>query len=93
MCLRMKAFALTGRGDSTMWKTQGVASLALGYVHHWAFSPSLLNPKLESTYIKPYPNPRVRNVTLRISNCKRNKNHEVVLKHCRYKHNVYHWLL
>ena len=27
-----------------MWKTQGVASLALGYVLHWAFSPSLLNP-------------------------------------------------
>ena len=23
--------------------TQGVASLALGYVLHWAFSPSLLN--------------------------------------------------
>ena len=45
----IKAFALSGRGDSTMWKTQGVASLALGYVLHWAFSPSLLNP-----------NPRVR---------------------------------
>ena len=44
MCLRMKAFALTGRGDSTMRKTQGVAALALGYVLHWAFSPSLLNP-------------------------------------------------
>ena len=28
--------------------TQGVASLALGYVLHWAFSPPLLNPKLES---------------------------------------------
>ena len=27
--------------------TQGVASLALGYVHHWAFSPSLLNPRLQ----------------------------------------------
>ena len=27
--------------------TQGVASLALGYVLHWAFSPSLLNPELE----------------------------------------------
>ena len=27
--------------------TQGVASLALGFVHHWAFSPSLLNPKLQ----------------------------------------------
>ena len=32
-----KAFALTGRGDSTMRKTQGVASLALGYELHWAF--------------------------------------------------------
>ena len=27
--------------------TQGVASLALGYVLHWAFSPLLLNPKLQ----------------------------------------------
>ena len=27
--------------------TQGVASLALGYVLHWAFSPPLLNSKLE----------------------------------------------
>ena len=45
MCLRIKAFALSGRGDSTMRKTQGAASLALGYVRHWAFSPSLLNPK------------------------------------------------
>ena len=33
-----------------MRKTQGVASLALGYVLHWAFSPPLLNPKPE--YIK-----------------------------------------
>ena len=32
MCLRVKAFALTGRGDSTMRESQGVASLALGYV-------------------------------------------------------------
>ena len=30
-----------------MRKPQGVASLALGYVLHWAFSPPLLNPKLE----------------------------------------------
>ena len=28
--------------------TQGVASLALGWVLHWAFSPHFLNPKLES---------------------------------------------
>ena len=27
--------------------TQGVASLALGSVLHWAFSPPLLNQKLE----------------------------------------------
>ena len=27
--------------------TQGVASLALGYVLHWAFSPPLINPKLQ----------------------------------------------
>ena len=37
MCLRIKAFALTGRGGSTMRKPQGVAALALGYVLHWAF--------------------------------------------------------
>ena len=43
----VKAFALTGRGDSTMRKPQGVASLALGWVLHWAFSPPLLNQKLE----------------------------------------------
>ena len=30
-----------------MRDTQGVASLALGYVLHWAFSPPLLNPKLQ----------------------------------------------
>ena len=28
-------------------KPQGVASLALGYVLHWAFSPPLLNQELE----------------------------------------------
>ena len=33
-----------------MRKPQGVASLALGYVLHWAFSPSLLNPKLQYIY-------------------------------------------
>ena len=27
--------------------TQGAASLALGWVLHWAFSPHLLNPKVE----------------------------------------------
>ncbi|WP_337623757.1 hypothetical protein, partial [Prevotellamassilia timonensis] len=37
--------------------TQGAASLALGYVLHWAFSPSLLNPKFElynSQRLLPY---------------------------------------
>jgi hypothetical protein len=32
--------------------TQGVASLALGYVLHWAFSPPLLNPKLELSNVQ-----------------------------------------
>ena len=32
--------------------TQGVASLALGYVFHWAFSPPLLNPKFESEFLE-----------------------------------------
>ena len=30
--------------------TQGVASLALGYALHWAFSPPLLYPNLEYCY-------------------------------------------
>jgi hypothetical protein len=30
-----------------MREPQGAATLALGYVLHWAFSPPLLNPKLE----------------------------------------------
>ena len=33
--------------ETLLCDTQGVASLALGYVLHWAFSPPLLNPKLE----------------------------------------------
>ena len=32
--------------------TQGVASLALGYVLHWAFSPPLLNPRPELLTLK-----------------------------------------
>ena len=40
--LVMFTFALTGRG--VMWRfTQGVASLALGYGGHWAFSPQGLS--------------------------------------------------
>ena len=33
-------------------KPQGVASLALGYVLLWAFSPPLLNPKLQYFIIR-----------------------------------------
>ena len=33
--------------------TQGAASLALGYALHWAFSPLLLNPKLELVHDQP----------------------------------------
>ena len=44
----LNAFALSGRVNIICCGiTQGVASLALGYVLHWAFSPPLLNPKLE----------------------------------------------
>ena len=39
--------------------TQGAASLALGYELHWAFSPPLLNPKLESNIYRA--NSLVRN--------------------------------
>ena len=35
-----------------MREPQGVASLALGYVLHWAFSPPLLNPKFESEFLE-----------------------------------------
>ena len=37
-----------------MRKPQGVASLALGWVRHWAFSPPLLNPKLELIIYNDY---------------------------------------
>ena len=59
--LRIKAFALSGRGDSTMREPQGVASLALGYVLYWAFSPPLLNPKLELVDVQGLLLPRVTN--------------------------------
>ena len=42
----LKLLPLQGATTPTR-DTQGVASLALGYVLHWAFSPQLLNPKLE----------------------------------------------
>jgi len=34
-----------------MREPQGAASLALGYVLLWAFSPPLLNPKLQILYL------------------------------------------
>ncbi len=39
-----------------MRKPQGVASLALGYVLHWAFSPPLLNPKLQYKVLEALTN-------------------------------------
>ena len=40
----LNAFALSGRVNIICCGiTQGAASLALGYVLHWAFSPPLLN--------------------------------------------------
>jgi hypothetical protein len=46
----LKLLPLQGATAPTR-ETQGVASLALGYVFHWAFSPPLLNSKLESIYL------------------------------------------
>ena len=44
----LNAFALSGRVNIIYCgATQGAATLALGYVLHWAFSPPLLNSKLE----------------------------------------------
>ena len=37
--IRINAFALPGRTNENTINTQGVASLALGYGDHWAFSP------------------------------------------------------
>ena len=49
----LNAFALSGRVNIICCGiTQGVASLALGYVLHWAFSPPLLNLELE--YVNKY---------------------------------------
>jgi hypothetical protein len=42
----LKLLPLQGATTPTR-DTQGAASLALGYVLHWAFSPPLLNQKLE----------------------------------------------
>ena len=49
----LKLLPLQGANAPTR-DTQGVASLALGYVLHWAFSPSLLNPKLELFIVPPF---------------------------------------
>ena len=54
----IKALPLQGATAPTR-DTQGAASLALGYELHWAFSPPLLNPKLESNIYRA--NSLVRN--------------------------------
>ena len=54
-----------------MRKPQGVALLALGYVLHWAFSPPLLNPKLEFLFIAEVP-PRWRVLYLIVLQTERN---------------------
>ncbi len=54
-----------------MRKPQGVALLALGYVLHWAFSPPLLNPKLEFLFIAEVP-PRCRVLYLIVLQTERN---------------------
>ena len=46
LCHIYYAFALTGRQYYGNPQPQGVASLALGYVLHWAFSPPLQNQLL-----------------------------------------------
>ena len=38
---------LQGVNTMAIRNTQGVASLALGYVLHWVFSPHLLNTKVK----------------------------------------------
>ena len=50
LCYGLKLLPLQG-ATAPARDTQGAASLALGYVLHWAFSPSLLNLKHESCYI------------------------------------------
>ena len=48
----MFTFALTGRG--VMWRfTQGVASLALGYGGHWAFSPPWVDRAMRILGLQP----------------------------------------
>ena len=49
----LKLLPLQGATASTR-DTQGAASLALGYGLHWAFSPPLLNPKLELSYLTTF---------------------------------------
>ena len=51
LCQVLKLLPFQGATDPTR-DTQGAASLALGYGLHWAFSPPLLNPKLESINTK-----------------------------------------
>ena len=50
LCQSLMLLPLQGATAPTR-DTQGVASLALGYVLHWAFSPPLTNPKLELSIV------------------------------------------
>ena len=49
----LKAFAPLQGAAAPTRDTQGVASLALGWVLHWAFSPHFLNPKVEVIIVWP----------------------------------------
>ena len=53
LCYGLKLLPLQGATAPTR-DTQGAASLALGYVLHWAFSPPLLNQKLEVSYYSDF---------------------------------------
>ena len=53
LCYGLKLLPLQG-ATAPARDTQGAASLALGYVLHWAFSPPLLNQKLEVSYYSDF---------------------------------------
>lgn len=54
----LNAFALSGRVNIIYCgATQGAATLALGYMLHWAFSPPLSNPKLQSVSLLVFNQP------------------------------------
>ncbi len=53
LCYVLKLLPLQG-ATAPARDTQGAASLALGYVLHWAFSPPLLNQELEVSYYSDF---------------------------------------